>query len=220
MDTLLSGAHVTLLVSALKDRGFVDDVLWPETVTFPRDADAFALVLVYVICHSGMRFAIADRIFARVRESLLTELPLAGAFGHKGKVAAISRIWSEREALFVSYQEAPDKLGFLAALPWIGDVTKFHAAKMLGHDCVKPDLHLTRLSAALNSTPDSLCERLARETGYRIATIDSILWRSSAIGLLDSRTACLMVSVAHGSEPLERAAVLAGSPCRVDVEDV
>ena len=32
-----------------------------------------------------------------------------------------------------------------------------------------------------------MCQRLARQTGYREATIDTILWRACADGFLDSR---------------------------------
>ena len=37
-------------------------------------------------------------------------------------------------------------------------------------------------------TPQDLCERLARDTGYRVATVDLILWRACATGLINSRT--------------------------------
>jgi hypothetical protein len=35
-------------------------------------------------------------------------------------------------------------------------------------------------------TAQALCERLAAETGYRVATVDTVLWRACANGVLDS----------------------------------
>jgi len=31
-------------------------------------------------------------------------------------------------------------------------------------------------------------ERLTKATGWRVATIDTLLWRACAVGLIDSRT--------------------------------
>ena len=77
-------------------------------------------------------------------------------------------------------------MAYCAGLPWIGPVTKFHLAKNLGLDFAKPDVHLARLAAAERTTVDELCERLAAQTGYRVTTIDSVLWRACADGYLDS----------------------------------
>jgi ribose 1,5-bisphosphokinase PhnN len=75
----------------------------------------------------------------------------------------------------------------LAELPWIGPVTMHHLAKNLGTDTAKPDVHLERLARRDRTTTHKLCQRLARETGYRIATIDSVLWRACADGVLSSQ---------------------------------
>jgi hypothetical protein len=108
-------------------------------------------------------------------------------FGHPGKAAAIDDIWSRRETLFVGYLSAKAKLNFLADLPWIGAITKLHLAKNLGASAAKPDVHLLRIANADGVSPAQLCRRLARLTGYKVTTIDTILWRACADGILDSR---------------------------------
>lgn len=84
---------------------------------------------------------------------------------------------------------ADDKLAFCESLPWIGGITKYHLAKNFGADVAKPDVHLKRLADAAGCTAQALCDRLARETGYRVGTVDVVLWRACAIGLVDSRAA-------------------------------
>ena len=71
------------------------------------------------------------------------------------------------------------------------DRTKYHLAKNCGADVAKPDVHLQRLAEAHGTTVHDLCADLASRTGYRIATIDLVLWRACANGVLDARTARL-----------------------------
>ena len=111
----------------------------------------------------------------------------SSVFGHPGKAPAIDWIWERRHELFEHYGAAEHKLAFLETLPWIGPVTRYHLAKNLGADEAKPDVHMERLARRDRTSTRTLCRRLARQTGYRIATIDSILWRACADGLLKSR---------------------------------
>jgi hypothetical protein len=111
------------------------------------------------------------------------------AFGHPGKSAAIDTVWRGRAALLADYLASADKLAWIAALPWIGGITKYHVAKNFGLDVVKPDVHLARLAKRYGTDPQSLCERIAAESGYRVATVDTLLWRACATGVIDSRAA-------------------------------
>lgn len=186
------------IVRRLTDAGYADDdIAWAESIKEPVDAEDFALETVFVICNSGMRFTVARGIYDRVRERLLEGGSAGDVFGHKGKTAAIDKIWTERERLFTDYKAAVDKLAWLAALPWIGDITKFHLAKNFGLDVVKPDVHMTRLALAHATTPEDLCREIADRTGMRIATIDTLLWRACATGVLSSRTGALIAAPAH-----------------------
>jgi len=86
------------------------------------------------------------------------------------------------------YLVAADKVEFCASLPWIGNITKYHLAKNFGADVAKPDVHLQRLADREGTTAQALCERLAKATGYRAATVDVLLWRACANGIINSRT--------------------------------
>jgi hypothetical protein len=184
---VITAARLRLLEQTLRDQGYGPIIDWSERIEPPGDADEFAARVIYVICNSGMRVTIA----APIAEKCLVQLRSGGSardvFGHEGKAAAIDTIWATREQLFEEYCASRVKVDFLETLPWIGQVTKLHAAKNLGANAAKPDVHLVRLANRERTTPAKLCRRLARLTGYKIATVDSILWRACADGILDSR---------------------------------
>lgn len=164
------------------------DIEWAEALEPPIDAKDFALELAFVICNSGMRFTVARRIYDRVRHSLMNGHGAQAVFKHSGKAASIDHIWCHRGRLLREYRASEDKLAFLEDLPWIGPVTKFHAAKNFGLQVAKPDVHMQRLADLHSASPHDLCEYLAGVTGYKLATIDTLLWRACAVGILDSRT--------------------------------
>jgi hypothetical protein len=170
-----------------------EDIAWAEALKPPTDADDFASEVIFVICNSGMRNTVARRIYDAVMESLRAGGDAASVFGHHGKAAAIEHIWQNRDLLFAAYLAAGDKLTFLAELNWIGHITKYHLAKNFGLDLAKPDVHLKRLADREGVTAQALCERLARETGYRVATVDTILWRACANGVINSKTGDIQV---------------------------
>jgi hypothetical protein len=180
-------AAFALLERRICEAGYGGDIDWSETVSEPKDAEEFAREAIFVICNSGMRFTVAQGIFERVMRRLQVGGSAHDAFGHKGKSDAIDRIWRDREELLAAYLDAPDKLAFCESLPFIGGITKYHLAKNFGADVAKPDIHLQRLADWEGTTPQALCDRLARESGYRASTVDVILWRACAIGLIDSR---------------------------------
>lgn len=171
---------------ALRQAGYAPIIDWSESIVPPVDADGFAREVVYVICNSGFRNSVAVPIFERCMTALKAGRSAATEFGHEGKQRAIDWIWSEREKLFAAYLAEGDKIAFLRGIPWIGPVTSHHLEKNLGGDHAKPDVHMERLARRDKTTTFRLCRRLARETGYRVATVDTVLWRACADGLLDS----------------------------------
>lgn len=179
-----------LLVERLGSQG-ADDIAWSEGCRLPDNADDFALEAVWVILNSGMKNTVARGIFERVRPALFERRPVRDVFGHPGKAAAIETIWRDRSRLYDEFREAEDKLAYCAALPWIGEITKFHLAKNWGEDFAKPDVHLVRVAERAGTDAHALCAQLARESGYRVGTIDLVIWRACATGLLDSRTGAL-----------------------------
>ena len=175
------------LEAALRLAGYGPMIQWSETIQPPTTAEQFAREAIYVICNSGMKNSVAWPIAVRCLAALAVGASATTVFGHPGKAPAIDAIWHQRAMLFERYCREDDKASVLAELPWIGPVTKHHLAKNLGADTAKPDVHLKRLARRDRTTTQTLCRRLARQTGYRVATIDTILWRACADGLLNSR---------------------------------
>lgn len=179
--------RLLLLEALLRQAGYGEVFDWSEAIAPPQTAEAFAREAIYVICNSGMRFTVAGPIYERCIAALDDGRSATQVFGHPGKSVAIDTIWRDREALFEAYQTQTDSLAFLHSMPWIGPVTRYHLAKNLGADTAKPDVHLERLARRDKISANGLCRRLARKSGYKIATIDTILWQACADGLLDSR---------------------------------
>lgn len=184
---MITLARFRLLEATLRARGYGTQIDWSETILPPHNADLFAEEAIYVICNSGMANPVALSIYNRCLAALQEGGAAKDVFGHPGKAAAIDRIWLEREELFAAYAAAGDKVEELRSLPFIGSITALHLAKNFGVDTAKPDVHLERLARREKTTTEELCARLAAESGYRVATIDTILWRACADRILNSQ---------------------------------
>ena len=181
------------VIQALGEQGKAD-MEWSEFLAPPATPDRFAIEAIFVICNSGMKNTVAKMIFDRCMQALLCEQPVIEVFKHKGKAAAIEAIWADRKVLLSMFLGCTDdaaRLEMLEALPWIGSITKYHLAKNFGMDVAKPDVHLQRLADREGCTAQALCERLAAEVGLRAATVDVLLWRACANGIINSRTGAI-----------------------------
>jgi len=195
MSRILRSIHASDFNEIVANLGEVGrkDIEWSEHIAPPKDAEEFALSAILVICNSGMKNSIAEEIYKKCRSAIKTGKSAATVFGHRGKAQAINDIWTNRQDIFENFLKATDKIAFCETLPWIGGITKYHLAKTYGVDCAKPDLHMQRLADREECSVEVLCKRLAGETGYRVATIDEILWRACVTGVLDSKTGTLSV---------------------------
>jgi hypothetical protein len=110
---------------------FQDDISGVET-TSPETADEFAQHVIDAICHASVTPSVGRRTFERCMRALSLGSTVRVGFRHPAKAEAIDMIWRERERLFDEYNASPDKLRFLAALPWVGPVTKHSLARRLG----------------------------------------------------------------------------------------
>jgi len=157
---------------------------WAQGLRRPADAETMAGEIIWVMCNSGMKESVARLIHGRVREALLAGNSASSAFGHKGKAAAMDAIWRDRARLFAECAALADAelVEWCGRLPWIGGITKYHAAKNLGADVAKPDRWLERLATRAGTDVDALCARLAHASGDRIATVDLVLWWGCAKG--------------------------------------
>jgi hypothetical protein len=71
-----------------------------------------------------------------------------------------------------------DKIEYLESLSMIEPITKYPLARNMGIDCAKPYSHHRRLAVRFGySDVQTICEEIAKESGYRIGTVDLILWR-------------------------------------------
>jgi hypothetical protein len=201
---VIDAAAFNLAREAVCAAGYEADIEWSEGVLPPDEPGSFAREAIFVICNSGMRFTVAKGIYDRVMDAIGNGQSASTAFGHKGKASAIDHIWQNRGRLFREYQLAQDKLAYLEGLPWIGGITKYHLAKNFGADVAKPDVHLQRLADAEGCSAQELCDRLAKETGLRAATVDVVLWRACAIGALNSRAIASAGRNPQGRDAAER----------------
>lgn len=185
------------LRAALLELGHGREYAWAQSVGPPACAEDLALEYSWVVINSGMRNTVAEKIWARVRPALERGGRVGSTFGHPGKRAAIDAMWAGRARRLEEFRRfgltgiaacdgagADAVIAWCESLPWIGGITKYHLAKSLGVDCAKPDRWLVRLALAEGATVDGLCARLALASGDRVATVDVVLWRACAIGIL------------------------------------
>lgn len=146
-----------------------------ELPKFPNlEAEKFFEQYVWCVLNAGMKEQIARKIWERY---LTTLDPLA--IGHLGKRKAIETGLIEYTRWFDELKCAKDPIEYLQTLPWIGPITKYHLARNIGMDCVKPDRHLQRISDAFGYvSPYVMCLEIQKNTpGTRLGEIDLILWR-------------------------------------------
>jgi hypothetical protein len=101
-------------------------------IAAPETADEFAQQVIETICHASVTPTVGRRTFERCMRALSLGSTSRVGFRHPAKAEAVDTIWRERERMFEAYTASPDKLRFLATLPWIGPVTKHSLARRLG----------------------------------------------------------------------------------------
>lgn len=172
------------IISLLDAAGYGEELDWQRNLKECDNCIDFRNETIWVILNSGMKEQIARKIYNRVWEAIAKGDEISTVFKHVGKVKAIEFVFDNCSKLFLDYLKSEDKISFLKTIPFIGNITCFHLAKNLGHDCVKPDRHLVRVSAIYRKTPDELCAELAERYFEKKATIDIIIWRACNLGIL------------------------------------
>ena len=76
------------------------------------------------------------------------------------------------------YQVKED-INLLKILPYIADVLKYHLARNIGFNVIKPDIHIKRLAKYYGLDPFKMCEMLSEKMGLPCHTVDSVLWRAA-----------------------------------------
>lgn len=166
------------------EAGFEEEINWQQNIHECRDFSEFAWQTVWVIISSGMKNQIARKIEEIVVNAWMNQMPIGSVFNHRGKVDAIYYVLNNQERLYFEYQQTADKLAYLETIPFVGKITKYHLAKNLGLDVVKPDRHLVRIAKQYGKTPDQLCGDIASQLECKKATVDIIIWRAANLGYI------------------------------------
>ena len=133
----------------------------------------FMLAYAFVVISSGMKNQVAEKIYERFVDTMDPKV-----VGHPGKRLAIAQSLIEYARWFRELKASDDKVAYLETLPWIGPITKYHLARNIGLDVVKPDRHLTRIASRYGyANPDVMCHEIVSEVGERVGVVDVILWR-------------------------------------------
>lgn len=164
--------------------GYGEEIEWAKNLRPCTNAFDFWVEYSWVVVSSGIKNQVARIVWNRILNAMIDGGRVSDVYGHKAKAAAIEQMWNLQAETFREYLGANDKISFLANLPWIGEITKFHLAKNLGIPVCKPDRHLVRIARKYGLTPDAMCERLSREMGDSIAVIDSVIWRAGNLGMI------------------------------------
>lgn len=172
------------------EAGYGSDLDWAEGLAHVKPEPVYVLQETsWVILNSGFRYTVARKLWPGLTRAFRGWVPEAvdencvtealGILKHKGKIGAMGEmariVRTEGIERIVAEAVDPPKL---RRLPWIGPITCWHLAKVLGVDVVKPDVHLTRAAEAAGyGTPVALCEAIRDRLGDRLTVVDSVLWR-------------------------------------------
>lgn len=155
-------------------KGFENDIKWCESLKLEETtATRFFQEYIWCVLNAGMREQVARKIYDRFIKRLDLE-----TIGHLGKREAINTGLKNYKIWFEKLLKSDDKIDFLESLPWIGKITKYHLARNIGIDCVKPDRHLKRIAERFGfQDPLEMCKEIQKITNERLGVIDVILWR-------------------------------------------
>ena len=157
------------------ENGYEDEIDYVTQILplSKQTPEYFLSEYIYVVLNAGMREQVAQKIYIRFMDSKdLSKI------GHLGKRNAISTAIINYKEWFQILQKSTDPIQYLETLPWIGPITKYHLARNIGIDTVKPDRHLVRLAEQFGFTsPLSMCQEIQKHESENLGVIDVILWR-------------------------------------------
>ena len=163
----------------LMDNGYQHEIDWCKNLTTFQncDPDLFLQEYIWCVVNAGMKEQVARKIYCRFMKTFDLE-----TIGHKGKRAAIETSLGTYTSWFSTSKQLKtdwDRIQYFQTFPWIGKITKYHLARNVGIDCVKPDRHLVRLAERFGyTTPLEMCEDIQKQNPMeRLGTIDVVLWR-------------------------------------------
>lgn len=173
--------YFTVALERVVEAGYGGEILYVRDLPrFPSGgAEQFFEQYVWCVLNAGMKEQIARKIWERYLNLLNPDV-----IGHLGKRKAIIEGSNEYVRWFGELKCSKDPIEYLQTLPWIGPITKYHLARNIGIDAVKPDRHLIRLAEHFGyPSPYKMCVAIQkRHPQERLGTIDVILWRDCNLG--------------------------------------
>jgi hypothetical protein len=174
-------ARQLAIVRERRPEHLTPDIFWPEYVWVVYVGGLSARVV-------GKRFGELMEAFGPWDSKRAFELAVMNINRNRSKLRAcrITRDYLQTMGWPRFKAEHLSSPGHMMLLPNIGPITRWHLARNLGFDVVKPDIHLQRLAQAYGfPTPASMCGELGRRYNERVGAVDLILWAyCAAVGTL------------------------------------
>ncbi len=171
--------------------GFAWEIEYVKNIPPPekQTIDSFFREYLWVcLCSTGLKEQIVRKTFDKFWDSfngrnnlesfgIESENPFWVIRNKRLREAAYG-VFTQRKEHFKKFLNADDKIEFLDSLPQMGPATKYHLARNLGIDCIKPDRHLRNIADRWGfKTPEILCQEIVKFTGLKLGIIDIVLWR-------------------------------------------
>lgn len=157
------------------------------------DEGIFLREFAFVVLVSGFRYSTVQGLFPRINDAFLgfqdakrivsvmdhAYADALDVFNHHRKLSTICQAIREiaDQGFGAYWSDLMADWDSIERYDLIGEVTGLHLARILGMDVAKPDRHLMRLAAALDTSVVDLTAGIGRATGDRVAVVDGVIWR-------------------------------------------
>lgn len=167
------------------ERGYLEEVEWCRNRRFSEitPEEFLAQYIFAVFSSSGLNNQVVQRQMDKFDQAVRDGESAFDTIKNRRMKAAIMEMWTKYHQIFETLKSRKTDFGkieYLETLKQIGPKEKFHLARNLGIDCVKPDRHMLKLAEKFEyATPDDMCHDIQRNLPLpeRIGVIDVILWR-------------------------------------------
>jgi hypothetical protein len=171
--------HFIRAESRVESAGYADEIKWVKNIP-PFETctpERFFEQYIWCVLNLGVREQTMRDEYNQFMKTLDVNI-IHNRFKKKKQAAAQLAI-DNFMRWYGELKCAKDPVAYLQTLPLIGKTTKWHLARNIGIDCVKPDRHLLRLAAFYNyPSPTSLVKEIqVIAPEYKLGVIDLILWR-------------------------------------------
>lgn len=163
--------------------GYSPEIEWCQNRYFENiTPEEFLQQYIFaVFSSSGLNNSIVNRQMDRFNDAVRNGENAFDTIPNRRMKQAVMEMWLKYEQVFSELKRRTTddfKIEYLATLRQIGKKEKYHLARNLGIDCVKPDIHMERLAEQWGyNTPLGLALEIQKYDNDRLGVIDVILWR-------------------------------------------